>query len=104
MLPRSLYEVLPYLYIATGLAGGLLVESSLIMIASMLLISAGLVTLYMRYQHRCPPGLKSSRTERRCGGDRRRQHLLSFPLIDNRGVVITSDRRIGDRRQQPEYG
>lgn len=52
MLQGTIYESLPYLYLALGLLFLLLVKSTLISIAAVMLIIAGAAVLLMRYQYR----------------------------------------------------
>ena len=102
MLPRALYESLPYLYLITGLAAGLLIDSTLIRIASMLLFAAGLLILVLRYRFRNQAQLEerlAAVTGRRDGTDRRQQPANGFPLIDFAGNLVISDRRQAGRRQ-----
>ena len=102
MMPRGLYELLPYLYIAAGITGGLMIDTSLIMIGSLLLVSAGLLTLYMRFQHRSGRFATEQIAGERRRGDRRRRNVSDFPLVDSAGQLIIADRRIGDRRMRAQ--
>ena len=52
MLPRVLYELLPYAYLVVGISGSVLVDSNVIFIASVLLMSAGILVILMRYRFR----------------------------------------------------
>jgi hypothetical protein len=99
MLPRTLYELMPWIYLATGIISGLLIDSTLILIAAMLLISAGVLTLVLRCHYRRGPGESAiASSDRRRGSDRRRRDALSFPTIDNAGNLVMHNRRRGDRR------
>jgi len=108
MLPRFIYEVLPYLYLSIGLTTGLIFHSSVIFIAASLLIATGISILYMRFSYRRKLQQVSTTTNSlsarrhhyvsRCSADRRRNQLLSFPLIDCYGYLVTYDRRRGERR------
>lgn len=115
MLPRSLYELLPYLYLVVGAVTGLLIKSSLILIASLLLIAAGVLTIVMRHTYReeireaeknIELDDKDMRTfettgyrvDKRSGLDRRKRIVARFPFVDSVGQVITYDRRVYDRR------
>ena len=119
MLHRGFYEGLPYLYLAIGLACALLVQSTLITIASLLLILAGVAVLIMRYRFRSDQKrlrrevadelhfaadhydeLVKANRERvlRSLSDRRKQVVVDFPVQDTRGSVIAFDRRNGERR------
>ena len=101
MLPRGLYEMLPWTYLVAGVLGALLIESTLMMIGAMLLISAGMLTLFMRYQYRRGIGdVAVERAERRCGDDRRQRMAVVFPMLDNSGQLILADRRVSDRREE----
>jgi archaellum biogenesis protein FlaJ (TadC family) len=119
MLHRGLYEGLPYLYLAAGIVCALLVNSTLITIASLLLILAGVAVLIMRYRFRSEQkrlrrevsdelhfaadhydALVQANRERvlRSISDRRKQAVAAFPVEDKRGSVIAFDRRNGERR------
>ena len=113
MLPRSLYELLPYIYLVVGAVSGLMIDSSLIFIASLLLILAGTLTLYMRrayrknkigsHQQTADIPLQSEQgtvmeNDNRSGFDRRKRKALDFPLIDYAGFSVSSDRRLSERR------
>ncbi len=116
MLPRSLYELLPYLYLVIGAASGLMIESSLILIASLLLISAGLLTLFMRWNYREEKKLRQQQTatatetavrqarramdapDKRSGRDRRKREASHFPLTDYAGRLVQYERRRRERR------
>ena len=52
MLPLSLYELLPYIYLAVGALGCVLFDSELILLASVLIILAGFIILWMRIDFR----------------------------------------------------
>ncbi len=113
MLLRSLYESLPYLYLVVGGLSGLLIDSNLVLIASLLMMTAGALSLVSRHTAReqddsagleqvsaeLEPGVRPVVQEKRRGGDRRRSPATSFPLTDFNGAVVTHDRRMGDRRQ-----
>ena len=107
MLPKSIYQSLPYFYIGLGLLCLLLVESRLILISSTLLIAAGGFVILMRYRNSVDPveyikqgQIKEKNLEdyleesadfpdheRRIGDER------EFPVVDDNGVVIPFDRR-----------
>ncbi len=117
MLPRSLYELLPYLYLIIGVASGLMIESSLILIASLLLISAGLLTIFMRWNYREDKKLRQQQAavaaeaavrqaqhaietpDKRSGRDRRQRAASHFPLTDYAGRLVQYERRRRDRRE-----
>ena len=111
MLPRSLYELLPYLYLVIGVVSGLSIESSLILAASLLLILAGLLTLFMRWNYREDrrrydrerrqesagnPGRPQN--DMRQGQERRQRVAMHFPLTDTAGRLIRQERRRRERR------
>jgi hypothetical protein len=110
MLPRRLYETLPYLYILTGVVSALLINSRLVIIASALMIMAGAIIISMRVSYRRGPvqrrvrseddydGVYSRRFLKRSGRDRRQSAVALFPLIDSAGNSVEFDRRNGDRR------
>ena len=109
MLPRKLYELLPYLYIGTGVVCAILIDSTIVLISSMLLIVAGVFVLLMRrnfrksinrdfqqYQAAYDPAFND--VERRSGFDRRQRERVEWSVLDDAGVEILADRRIGERR------
>jgi hypothetical protein len=110
MLPRRLYEILPYLYILTGIVSALLINSRLVIIASMLMIMAGAIILSMRISNRRGSahqrmraesghlGVHSRRYIERSVQDRRHSLAARFPLIDSAGEPVEFDRRQSDRR------
>lgn len=51
MLPKMLYELLPYIYLSVGV-GGVSVSSALIIVGSVILMSTGVLVLFMRYSYR----------------------------------------------------
>jgi len=52
MLPKLLYELLPFLYLGMGFGSGVAINSALVLIASALLVVAGIVVLSMRVNYR----------------------------------------------------
>ncbi len=52
MLPRMLYELLPFIYLGVGLGGSVLINSAIVFIASILLSMAGILVLTMRIRYR----------------------------------------------------
>ena len=52
MLPKLLYELLPFLYLSVGLGSGVVINSTIVFIASVLLMTAGIVVLNMRVSYR----------------------------------------------------
>ena len=51
MLPKMLYELLPYLYLSIG-AGGFSINSAIVFVASISLITTGALVLLMRTSYR----------------------------------------------------
>ncbi len=122
MLPRLLYELLPYLYLSIGLSTGLIFDSSVIFVAATLLISTGIMVLFMRFNYR--RNIRRMLTDRqlrfeldgqhqdgvniielhgsgfvkRSSKDRRQKTASEFPLVDSLGNLVMGDRRVGDRR------
>jgi len=52
MLPKVLYELLPYLYLSIGAGSGVVINSTIVLIGSFLLVSAGLLIISMRITYR----------------------------------------------------
>lgn len=52
MLPKVLYELLPYLYLSLGAGSGLVINSTIVMIGSFILIVAGMLIIAMRVSYR----------------------------------------------------
>lgn len=52
MLPKMLYELLPFMYLSIGVSGGVAINSIIVFIASVLLMSTGILVLTMRITHR----------------------------------------------------
>jgi len=52
MLPKSLYELLPFLYIALGVVAALVLYNSYAIISGILLLTVALMILYMRLKSR----------------------------------------------------
>ncbi|MBT8128941.1 MAG: hypothetical protein HKO86_04105 [Gammaproteobacteria bacterium] len=110
MLPRKLYELLPYLYILTGVVCAVLVDSTVVLISSMLLIVAGVFVLMMRrsyrkstnrqfqlYQAASEPDAGTV-VEKRSGNERRHRQVGNWPIFNDAGERVFSDRRIAERR------
>ena len=111
MLPRQLYELLPFFYILTGVVCAVLIDSAIVLISSMLLIVTGVFVLLMRRNFRkslnqrfelsmaavYEPALDDG-SELRSGIDRRRRKLTEWPALDDAGDMIFSERRSGERR------
>ncbi len=51
MLPKMLYELLPYIYLSVG-AGGFVINSAIIFVASISLMMTGALVLIMRFSYR----------------------------------------------------
>jgi hypothetical protein len=110
MLPRILYELLPYLYILTGIVSAALIDSTIVLISSMLLIITGVFVLLMRRSFRKSLNQRYEKRrvayetavhdgiEKRSGIDRRRRKVTDWPVQDNAGEKIFSDRRVAERR------
>jgi len=52
MIPRILYELLPFIYLSVGVGSGMVINSTIVIVASILLISAGILVLSMRIRYR----------------------------------------------------
>lgn len=53
MLPKMLYEILPFLYLGLGVGSGVMVNSIIVFTASVLLMATGILVLTMRITYRC---------------------------------------------------
>lgn len=110
MLPKTLYQALPYLYIVSGVFFGVVVESGFVLISSALLMVAGSLVLWMRHHSPASSSTESepevqnlkarswddifqAEQERRLLGIAR-----AFPLVDNNGNMIAFDRRLVERK------
>jgi len=51
MLPKMLYELLPYLYLSAG-ASGFIINSAIVFVASISLMMTGALVLAMRFNYR----------------------------------------------------
>lgn len=110
MLPRKLYELLPYLYMLTGVVCAALVDSTVVLISSMLLIVAGVFVLMMRRSYRKSTNKQFQLyqavseagtgivVEKRSGIERRHRQVRQWPIFDDAGDRVFSDRRITERR------
>jgi len=110
MLPRQLYELLPFLYILTGVVCAVLIDSTIVLISSMLLIVTGVFVLLMRRNFRKSVNQRfelrkaayesapDDGFEQRSAIDRRRRKLTKWPALDDSGDMIFSERRTGERR------
>ena len=110
MLPRKLYELLPFFYIFTGIVCAVLIDSTIVLISSILLIVAGVFVFLMRrsfrkslnqryqlHQAGSEPDADVG-LEKRSGIDRRHRKIKQWPALDDSGEKVFSDRRIGERR------
>lgn len=52
MLPKSLYELMPFLYVVLGVAAALALYNSYAIISGILLLTVALMILYMRLKSR----------------------------------------------------
>ena len=110
MLPRKLYELLPYLYIVTGIVSTSLIDSTIVLLSSILLIATGVSVLLMRRSYRKSLNSKRRVGEfftrppvadhyvQRSGVERRRRTVTAWPILDDTGDTIVSERRTGERR------
>jgi len=110
MLPRKLYELLPYLYILTGIVSTALIDSTVVLMSSMLLIVTGVFVLLMRRNFRgsLNDRVRASQitTEtavtdnyvQRSSVERRCCCVTVWPVLDDTGDKIPADRRKGERR------
>jgi hypothetical protein len=114
MLPRRLYELLPFIYIVTGILCAVLIDSTIVLISSLLLIITGVFVLIMRrnfrralhqqnelYQTVYDAGAADP-IEKRSGIERRRDAAGAWPVQDKAGNEIVSDRRTAVRRSEAE--
>ena len=52
MLPKILYELLPYMYLSLGAGSGLVSSSAIVLVASILFIATGIIVIMMRISYR----------------------------------------------------
>ncbi|MDH5388928.1 MAG: hypothetical protein OEY06_10815 [Gammaproteobacteria bacterium] len=103
MLPKSIYQSLPYIYIGLGIFCMMIVESRLILFSSVLLIVTGGLVLLMRRSaaDSVEPVNKIDddseivldASTNSLDSDRRFEGERSFPLIDDKEGLIAFDRR-----------
>ena len=110
MLPRQLYELLPFIYIVTGLACAVLIDSTIVLISSILLIVTGVFVLIMRRNFRKTQSQNyelaqaayeteaGRTTEKRSGVERRQRIVTAWPTLIDTGEEVLNDRRVGERR------
>lgn len=53
MLPKMLYELLPFMYLSIGFGSGVVIDSTIMFIASLLLMATGILVLTTRITIRC---------------------------------------------------
>ena len=52
MFPKILYELLPFIYLSVGVGSGMVINSTIVIVASILLIATGILVLSMRISYR----------------------------------------------------
>ena len=52
MLPKLVYELLPFMYLTVGVGSAVVISSTIIFVASLILIVAGILVLSMRISYR----------------------------------------------------
>lgn len=52
MFPKIIYELLPFIYLSVGVGSGVIINSTIIFVASILLVTAGILVLSMRIRYR----------------------------------------------------
>ncbi|MDR9435815.1 MAG: hypothetical protein RI563_02995 [Thiohalophilus sp.] len=57
MLPKPVYEVLPYFYVCGGIAAMLLLDSIMSFVCGLLMSVTGVLVLWLRRNHRQPARL-----------------------------------------------
>lgn len=112
MLPGPIYKSLPYLYIVAGLLCWLIIKSSIALIPAAVLVSTGLLVLWMRRSATQMPVYRAPEEdsvteddahkirfgERRFPGEDR-----EFPIEDSNENMIAFNRRDeGERRKDEE--
>lgn len=110
MLPRQLYELLPFIYIGTGIICAVLIDSTIVLISSVLLIVTGVFVLLMRrsfrnaliqsyeLQQAAYQAEPAEPLEKRSGVERRQREVRQWPTLNDAGDQVYSDRRLGERR------
>ncbi len=107
MLPRQLYELLPFIYIFTGILCAVLIDSTIVLISSLLLIVTGVFVLLMRRNFRKAlsqryelyrEASEAGYIEKRSGMERRQPEVTQWPVQDDAGKKVFSERRDGERR------
>ena len=103
MLPRSLYELLPFIYLALGAIGSAVFDSELTLIASLLMMLVGFIVLWMRVDYRrsiYDVANEAVYLVERSDDDRREQASSIFPMSDDSGAVVIGNRRLAERRTE----
>ncbi len=72
VLPKPVYEALPYLYVSFGLLALAMIESGARFIPGAMLIVAGLIVLHLRFSARHEEALHSRRHSRAHPGRKRK--------------------------------
>ena len=52
MLPKMIYELLPFMYLSVGVGSVVAISSTIIFVASVILIMTGILVLSMRISYR----------------------------------------------------
>jgi hypothetical protein len=52
MLPKMLYELLPYMYLSIGYGSGVAIDSMIVFVAALLLMATGILVLTTRITFR----------------------------------------------------
>jgi hypothetical protein len=52
LLPKMLYELLPYMYLSIGAGGGAVISSAIVLVASVAFIATGIIVIMMRISYR----------------------------------------------------
>lgn len=118
MLPRSIYKALPYLYIVAGLLSWVLIDSDIVYFPLVILVSAGLIVIWMRRETKKTYVFSKISEDSRIGGvplsvedseyklrERTRrlpEENLEFPITDDNHNLIAFNRRVRERRKKEE--
>ncbi|MFO8024632.1 hypothetical protein [Thiohalophilus sp.] len=57
MLPKPIYEILPYFYVCCGIAAMLLLDSLMSFVCGLLMSVTGVLVMWLRRNHRRPARL-----------------------------------------------
>ncbi len=52
MLPKLIYEMLPYLYLSMAIVGSVMMHSTIVYMAALIFMMTGLLVLTMRFTYR----------------------------------------------------